>query len=120
VSRDVGARDAVLAGWHEKHHAQVGEAETMIDEMGRLEARDDVWLQHVMRLHRTLEQHIQTEEQDIWPRIEQVWGMDKLEQASGPLNAAKAAGTVGATISGALGQVGEKLKGDDDRERHAA
>jgi iron-sulfur cluster repair protein YtfE (RIC family) len=71
----------MLADWHQRHHQEVGEAERMIGEIGRLQPREDRWLQMVTQLRSTLEQHIQTEEGQIWPRIQQMWGADKLEHA---------------------------------------
>ena len=81
VSRDVGSRDPMLADWHQRHHQEVGEAERMIGEIGRLEPREDRWLPMVTQLRTTLEHHIQTEEGQIWPKIQQRCGADKLELA---------------------------------------
>ena len=122
MTKDVGSRDTLLAGWDQRHHTQVAEAKSMMEEIGRLEPRESRWLQMVGQLQMTLERHIQTEENEIWPRIRQVWGTDKLEQASGPMQAAKTAGSAGAAVSGAMGQAGEAIKGafGGSREEPAA
>ena len=57
------------------------EAEGLIQEIGRLDPSDDVWLETVKKLRGALEQHIQKEEQQIWPKIEQLWNKDRLEEA---------------------------------------
>jgi hemerythrin superfamily protein len=38
-------------------------------------------MEKVEEMRSTLEDHIQEEEGDIWPRIEQIWDASKLEQA---------------------------------------
>jgi iron-sulfur cluster repair protein YtfE (RIC family) len=110
VTRDAGNRDQVLAKWEQQHHEQVSEAEKLINEIGRLEPRDDRWLEQVRQLRMTLERHIQQEEGEIWPRIQQVWGPEKLQQAGGQVQIARAAASAGATASGAVGQAAEAVK----------
>jgi len=109
VTKDAGS-DPVLSGWHEQHHQQVGEAEHMIEQIGRLEPRDQQFLQMVTQLRMALEQHIQREEGEIWPRIRQVWSSEKLEEAGRQVQASKAAGSITANISGVMGEIGEKFK----------
>jgi hemerythrin-like domain-containing protein len=91
VAREIGSSDPTLSGWDQRHHGEVGEAEHLIEQLGGMEPRDDRWMQMVVQLRSALERHIQTEESEIWPRIRQVWGADKLEQAAGPMQQAKAA-----------------------------
>ena len=81
VTQEIGSRDPMLADWHERHHREVGEAERMIGEIDRMEPRENRWLQMVTQLRTTLEQHIQTEEGQIWPKIQQMWDANKLEHA---------------------------------------
>ena len=85
----------MLAEWHTRHHEEVGEAEQMIGEIGRLDPSDDRWLDMVGQLRMTLEKHIQTEEGDIWPRIERMWSRDKLEHAGMQIEQAKKSGSMG-------------------------
>lgn len=73
--------DRTLADWEGTHQHEVREAESLIQEIGRLDPADDVWLQTVKKLRGALEQHIQKEEQQIWPKIEQLWNRDRLEEA---------------------------------------
>ena len=110
ATKDVGGNDPVLSTWHQEHHQQVGEAERMIEQIGQLEPRSDQFVQMVGQLRMTLEQHIQREEGEIWPLIRNAWGTDKLEQAGTQVQAAKTAGSLGASASGAMGQLGEKIK----------
>ena|SRR5438309_1444145 len=93
VTKDAG-NDPVLSGWHEQHHQQVGEAEHMIEQIGHQDTKGDQFLQMVTQLRTMLEQHIQREEGDIWPRIQQVWSADKLEHAGQQIEAAKKSGSV--------------------------
>ena len=93
VTKDAGS-DPVLSGWHEQHHQQVGEAEHMIEQIGQQDPKSDQFLHMVTQLRTTLEQHIQREEGDIWPRIRQVWGADKLDRAGQQVQQAKTAGSI--------------------------
>lgn len=61
-------------------------------------------------LHTTLEGHIRTEETQMWPEIRQFWGEEKINQLGGQVQAAKAAGSVGATVSGAAGSAVQAVK----------
>ncbi len=91
VSRDAGGRDAVLAAWEEEHEAQVAEAESVMTAIDALEPTDDAWLSQVAALHQTLEGHIAHEEDDIWPRIREVWGEGRLEEVGEAMDQAKKA-----------------------------
>ena len=81
VANEVGSRDEMLKEWQEHHHEEVTEAETLIEEIDGLDAADDDWMEKVEELQEMLEHHIQEEEGDIWPRIQQVWDQSKLEHA---------------------------------------
>jgi hypothetical protein len=72
--------DRTLAAWERTHQEQVEEAERLIREIDRLDPSDRMWLTAVQQLRSTLEQHIQREEHDIWPRIERAWGAARLEE----------------------------------------
>ena len=89
VAQEVGSRDQMLQDWHTRHHEEVGEAERMIGEIDGLRAQDSHWLEMVTKLRMTLEQHIKTEESEIWPHIKQMWGMDKLNHAGTEIENAK-------------------------------
>ena len=93
VTRDAG-NDPVLSGWHEEHHKQVGEADHMIEQMGQQDPKSDAFMQMLTQLRTALEQHIQREEGEIWPRIREVWGADKLDRAGQQIEAAKKAGSI--------------------------
>jgi hemerythrin-like domain-containing protein len=81
VAQEVGSRDDMLASWDLRHHEQVLEAEGKISKINMADPLGSEWLDLVRQLKMTLEQHIQTEEQEIWPRIQQTWGADKLDHA---------------------------------------
>lgn len=81
VARDAGSKDQTLAEWEQHHREEVTEVESMIQEIGALEPSDPQWITKVKALQQTLERHIDQEEGEIWPRIQQVWDRAKLVQA---------------------------------------
>ncbi|HEY7139133.1 MAG TPA: hemerythrin domain-containing protein [Methylomirabilota bacterium] len=92
VSRET--RDKTLVDWESTHHHEVQEAESLIKEIDRLDASQDRWLATVKKLHGALEQHIKKEEQEFWPKIEQVWDAGRLEEAGRKMAAMKQGGTI--------------------------
>jgi len=81
--------DDTLADWPDDHHEQVEEAEQLIVRIDQAPAADPQWLQQVQKLKSALEEHIQLEEQEIWPRIERTWDAARLEQAGAQMEAMK-------------------------------
>lgn len=81
VAREVGSRDQTLKDWHEHHHEEVTELESLLEDIGEFDPTTDQWMERVAELQETLEDHIQEEEGDIWPRIQQAWDQSKLEEA---------------------------------------
>src|SRR5438045_1285822 len=81
VAQEVGSKDEKLKEWQQHHHGEVGELESMIKEIGGLDAASEAWMKKVEKLQEMLEHHIQEEEGDIWPRIEKAWDRSRLEQA---------------------------------------
>ena len=81
VAQEVGSRNQKLKEWLEHHRAEVLEAGALIQEIGRLDPTTDEWIEKVEELQETLEHHIEEEEGDIWPQIEQAWDQSKLEHA---------------------------------------
>lgn len=81
VAQEVGSRNQKLREWQEHHRAEVLEAEALIQEIGGLDPTTDEWIEKVEELQETLEHHIEEEEGDIWPLIEQAWDQSKLEHA---------------------------------------
>jgi len=88
VAREVQV-DRSLADWEGAHHHEVQEAESLIKEIDRLDPSDHKWLATVKKLRGALEQHIRKEEQEIWPKIEQVWDAARLEEAGRQMAAMK-------------------------------
>jgi iron-sulfur cluster repair protein YtfE (RIC family) len=79
--------DRTLADWEGTHLHEVQEAQRLIKEIGRLDPSDDAWLGTVKKLRVALEQHIQKEEQQIWPKIEQLWNPERLKEAGRQMEA---------------------------------
>jgi hypothetical protein len=88
VARSAQANDR-LKEWNDHHHAEVAEAEALIEEISSLEATDDEWLAKIEELQETLELHIEEEEGDIWPQIQQAWDREKLAEAGQKIEALK-------------------------------
>ena len=81
VAQEVGSRDQSLQDWQEHHHEEVTELEALIQEISGLDPTGDQWMAKIEELQETLEDHVQEEEGDIWPRIQQAWDQSKLERA---------------------------------------
>jgi hypothetical protein len=81
------ASDEKLASWPVRHRGQVQEAEQLIEQIGQRSPQGDDWLPLVQRLKNALETHIQEEEEEIWPRIQRVWGANQLERAGAGMEA---------------------------------
>ena len=114
VLRDRGS-DPMLTNWHRRHEQEVEQANALIDEIGRLDPREARFVERVGELHRALAAHIAMEENEFWPRIRQVWGADRLEQAGRQVEAARTAATAAAGVSGAVGSIAESIKQALDR-----
>jgi hemerythrin-like domain-containing protein len=89
VARDAGSQDETLKEWQAHHLEEVSEAEALIQEIRGLDPVGDDWIEKVEELQETLEHHIEEEEGDIWPRIEQSWDRAKLERAGEEIEALK-------------------------------
>jgi hemerythrin-like domain-containing protein len=81
VAQELGPRDLTLKEWPQHHHEEVSEAEALIQKIDGLDPTTDEWIEMVEELQEILEHHIQEEEGDIWPRIQQAWDEPKLEHA---------------------------------------
>lgn len=81
VAQEVGSKDQTLKEWQEHHRGEVVEAEALIEEIDGLDPTADEWIDRVEELQETLEHHIEEEEGNIWPKIEQAWDRSKLEHA---------------------------------------
>ena len=90
--------DDTLADWPDEHREQVEEAEQLIARIDQAPAGDPQWLQQVQKLWSALQEHIQQEEQEIWPRIESTWDAARLEQAGARMEAMKREATGAATV----------------------
>jgi iron-sulfur cluster repair protein YtfE (RIC family) len=81
VAQELGSTDPTLKKWHEHHHKEVTESKALIQEIDGLDSTSDDWVEKVEELQEALEHHIEEEEGDIWPRIQQAWDQSKLEYA---------------------------------------
>jgi len=56
--------------------------EALIQEIDRLDSTSDDWVEKMEELQEALEQHIEEEEGDIWPRIQQAWDQSQRAESS--------------------------------------
>jgi hypothetical protein len=109
VARDVGQRDPTLSAWQQRHESESAAASELMDRLGRMAPETDPWLGEFNNLVEMLTRHIDTEETEIWPKIRQEWGEDKLEEAGKRVAAAKAAAVAGADMAEAIGSAVERV-----------
>ena len=84
--------DEDLKEWNEHHRDEVAELEALVEDIGQLDPTTDDWMDKIDELSETLEHHIQAEEDDIWPRIQERWDRSRLEQAGERMEAMKRQG----------------------------
>jgi hemerythrin-like domain-containing protein len=90
IARD-GASNPALSEWvSDRHQDEVYEVEGLIKETEGLDPEDGRWLAAVGQIKAALENHIRQEEQDIFPRIGQIWGRVRLEEAGREMRKSKA------------------------------
>ncbi len=115
LSKDAAGREPDLASWEQRHEAQVRTLSSLIDEVGRCDARSDRFLVTLRDLQSSLEQHIEQEEDDIFPKIAMFWSPDRRDEAGDQVAAAKKAAGATSGVSGAVNKVGDAIKDAADR-----
>jgi iron-sulfur cluster repair protein YtfE (RIC family) len=89
IARD-GASDPALSEWvSDRHQDEVHEVETLIKESEGLDPEDARWLATVRQIKTALDNHIQQEEGDIFPRISQIWDRTRLDEAGQEMSQSK-------------------------------
>ena len=89
--------DPTLSEWvSDRHEEEVGEVENLIEKAKRLDLKDDRWFSMVQQIHTALENHIGTEEGDIFPRIGKVWDHAKLAKTAEEMSGMKGEKTASA------------------------
>ena len=114
MATEAAGRDEGLANWDRQHQAKVDIAERLMDDLGRLEPREDTWLGRLAQLRSSIEDHIFEEEMEVWPRIRAFWGEEKLTDVGGKVQAAKMAAGICALGATAAGAISEIFKGPSD------
>ena len=77
-----GTSDPALSEWvSDRHQDEVYEVEGLIKETEGLDPENARWLATVRQIKAALDNHIRQEEQDIFPRIAQIWDRMRLEEA---------------------------------------
>jgi hypothetical protein len=81
VAHDYGSSDESLMEWQAHHQEEILELAGLTQEIRGLDPSSDQWMEKIEELQETFEHHIDEEERDVWPRIQQAWDEAKLEQA---------------------------------------
>jgi hypothetical protein len=89
VAQDLGSTDETFTEWQAHHQDEVSEAEALMQEIDALDATSDEWVEKVEELQEALEHHIDEEEGDIWPQIQQAWDRSRLERAGDEMEIVK-------------------------------
>ena len=110
ISKEAQGRDATLASWDQRHDAEVSQVNNLIAQVGQMDPEDQRWMQTINQVQMTLQQHIQEEEQQIFPRIRQFWGQDRLDEAGTKVQAAKMAAAGAGAVRGAARGVVDTVK----------
>lgn len=111
VVEEIGDTDTRLDAFHAQHEQEAHDANQLMDRVGDLDPSDGQWLADIRRLRTTLEQHMETEEQEFWPIIRERWGPDRLQEAGRAVGMAKGMGEVGGAAAEVLGKAEQALKG---------
>jgi hemerythrin superfamily protein len=69
-----------LMEWQAHHQEEILELDGLIQEIRGLDPTTDQWREKIEELQETLAHHMDEEEGDVWPRIQQAWDEAKLEQ----------------------------------------
>jgi len=107
--KEATARAPKISEFHQMHEQQVKELKQMLDRMGEQDTRSPHFLDMLMQLKQTLEQHIAFEQDQFWPLLRDAWGMERLQEAGGKVHTASEAAKAGAGISGTMGRIGDAL-----------
>lgn len=89
LAEEAQGKDSLLAGWRQKHDAEVKKVEGLVSEIEDLDSEEAEWLGKVKEVHASLETHIEEEEGDIFPRISKVWDKARLEEAGADMDEMK-------------------------------
>jgi hemerythrin-like domain-containing protein len=81
IARDTSSANDELRDWEQHHREEVGEFESLVQEINGLDPAGDEWMEKIEDAEELLDQHIEEEEGSVWPQIQQVWDRSKLEQA---------------------------------------
>jgi hemerythrin-like domain-containing protein len=89
LSKDPAAQGTKVAGFEEHQDEDVAQLEQKIKELQRHDPASEAWLQALREVRDTLMSHVQEEEQDILPAIQQLWDREKLTFAGEQMARAK-------------------------------
>ena len=77
-----------LGDWDARHEADVAVAKQLIAAVDKLDSKSPEWRTAVGRVADVLARHVMDEEGQIFGRIEQVWGTERLERVGAEMQKA--------------------------------
>jgi hypothetical protein len=89
LSEDAESRDAQLADWKDQHAEEVRTATRLMRAIDAEDPESPHWLARVTELKQALQDHIEQEEHQVFPRIGLVWNRDRLDRAGADLERMK-------------------------------
>jgi iron-sulfur cluster repair protein YtfE (RIC family) len=89
--KEATARAPRISEFHQMHEQQVKELKQMLEQIGEQDTRSPHFLNMLMQLQQTLEQHIAFEENQFWPLLRDGWGMERLQEAGDKVHTASEA-----------------------------
>jgi hemerythrin-like domain-containing protein len=89
VSKDPAAQGTKAAGFLEHQDKDVRDLEQIMQRLSQQEPTSASWLNTLHEVRDTLMQHVQEEEGEIFPEIQQIWDRDKLDMSGRQMQEAK-------------------------------
>jgi len=75
LKADPKAHDLILEAYQE-HHVM----DLLLEEISRLRPSDETWAPKIKVLQENTEHHIEEEEGDLFPKVQKIWGKERLEE----------------------------------------
>lgn len=94
LKQDKRAKDLILESYEEHHVLDV-----LLGEISQLGPSDEQWAAKIKVLQENTEHHIEEEEGELFPKVRKIWDAD---------------------IRNDVGQLMQQMKGERQKERHAA
>jgi iron-sulfur cluster repair protein YtfE (RIC family) len=107
--KEATARAPRISEYHQMHEQQVKELSQMLGRIGDQDTRSPHFLDLLVQLKQTLNQHIAFEQDQFWPLLRDAWGMERLQEAGDKVHSASEAAKTGANVSGMMGGIKDAI-----------